>query len=77
MLLRVAELIRERPRSSPSSRCADAGHTIDDARWEAGAMADVFEYYAGAANKHLGSVVPTQDAGLGRGACACRSGCAA
>ena len=28
-------------------------------------MADVFEYYAGAANKHLGSVVPTQDAGLG------------
>jgi acyl-CoA reductase-like NAD-dependent aldehyde dehydrogenase len=43
----------------------DAGHTIDDARWEAGAMADVFEYYAGAANKHLGSVVPTQDVGLG------------
>ena len=28
-------------------------------------MADVFEYYAGAANKHLGSVVPTQDTGLG------------
>ena len=27
-------------------------------------MADVFEYYAGAANKHLGSVVPAQDAGL-------------
>ncbi|MFM7067938.1 MAG: aldehyde dehydrogenase family protein, partial [Actinomycetes bacterium] len=43
----------------------NAGHTIEDARWEANAMADVFEYYAGAANKHMGSVVPTQDAGLG------------
>ena len=52
-------------RSSHSSRSLDAGHTIGDARWEADAMADVFEYYAGAANKHLGSVVPTQDAGLG------------
>ena len=65
VLLRVAELIRERLEEFAQLEVADAGHTIDDARWEAGAMADVFEYYAGAANKHLGSVVPTQDVGLG------------
>ncbi|MFM7062104.1 MAG: aldehyde dehydrogenase family protein, partial [Actinomycetes bacterium] len=65
VLLRVATLIRERLEEFAQLEVADAGHTIEDARWEAGAMADVFEYYAGAANKHLGSVVPTQDAGLG------------
>jgi acyl-CoA reductase-like NAD-dependent aldehyde dehydrogenase len=43
---------------------ADAGHTITDARWEAGAMADVFDYYAGAANKHFGDVIPVRDAGM-------------
>ncbi len=65
VLLRVAELLRARSEQFAALEVADAGHTIEDARWEAGAMADVFEYYAGAANKHLGSVVPTQDAGLG------------
>jgi acyl-CoA reductase-like NAD-dependent aldehyde dehydrogenase len=65
VLLRVASLIRERVEDFAQLEVADAGHTISDARWEASAMAEVFEYYAGAANKHLGSVVPTQDAGLG------------
>ncbi|MFZ4519036.1 MAG: aldehyde dehydrogenase family protein [Microthrixaceae bacterium] len=65
VLLRVAALIRERLEEFAWAEVHNAGHTIEDARWEAGAMADVFEYYAGAANKHLGSVVPTQDAGLG------------
>ena len=65
VLMAVATLIRERLEEFAQLEVADAGHTIDDARWEAGAMADVFEYYAGAANKHLGSVVPTPDVGLG------------
>lgn len=65
VLMSVATLIRERLEEFAQLEVADAGHTIDDARWEAGAMADVFEYYAGAANKHLGSVVPTPDVGLG------------
>ena len=64
VLLRVAALLRERLEDFARAEVHNAGHTIGDARWEAGAMADVFEYYAGAANKHLGSVVPTQDAGL-------------
>ena len=65
VLLRVAALVRERLEDFARAEVLGAGHTIEDARWEAGAMADVFEYYAGAANKHLGSVVPTQDSGLG------------
>lgn len=65
VLLRVAELIRERREEFARLEVLNAGHTIEDARWEADTMADVFEYYAGAANKHFGSVVPTQDAGLG------------
>lgn len=65
VLLRVAELIRERLDEFVELEINNAGHTIDDAKWEANTMAEVFEYFAGAANKHFGSVVPTQDAGLG------------
>jgi len=65
VLLRAAAMMRDRLEEFAWAEVANAGHTIAEARWEAGAMADVFEYYAGAANKHLGSVVPTQDAGLG------------
>ncbi len=65
VLLRAASLIRERAEEFAQLEVLNAGHTIGNARWEAGAMADVFEYYAGAANKHMGSVVPTQDAGMG------------
>ncbi len=65
VLLAVSALIRERSEQFAQLEVLDAGHTIDDASWEANAMADVFEFYAGAANKHHGSVVPTQDAGLG------------
>ncbi len=65
VLMAVSRLIRERAEDFARLEVLDAGHTIDDARWEANAMADVFEFYAGAANKHHGSVVPTQDTGLG------------
>lgn len=65
VLLRVAQLIRERIDEFVELEINNAGHTIDDAKWEANTMAEVFEYFAGAANKHFGSVVPTQDAGLG------------
>jgi acyl-CoA reductase-like NAD-dependent aldehyde dehydrogenase len=65
VLLRAAELIRDRRDDLALAEVRNAGHTISDARWEADTMAEVFEYYAGAANKHLGAVVPTQDRGLG------------
>ncbi|MCB0977199.1 MAG: aldehyde dehydrogenase family protein, partial [Acidimicrobiales bacterium] len=64
VLLRVAELLREREDLLATAEARGAGHPIGDARWEVGAAAGTFEYYAGAANKHFGSVVPVQDAGL-------------
>jgi acyl-CoA reductase-like NAD-dependent aldehyde dehydrogenase len=64
VLMKVAELIREREDLLANAEARNAGHPIGDARWEVGAAAGTFEYYAGAANKHLGSVVPVQDAGL-------------
>jgi acyl-CoA reductase-like NAD-dependent aldehyde dehydrogenase len=64
VLHRVATLIREREDLLATAEARGAGHPIGDARWEVGAAAATFEYYAGAANKHLGSVVPVQDAGL-------------
>jgi acyl-CoA reductase-like NAD-dependent aldehyde dehydrogenase len=64
VLHRVAELLRDREDLFATTEARGAGHPIGDARWEVGAAAGTFEYYAGAANKHFGSVVPVQDAGL-------------
>ena len=41
VLARAAQLIRERADEFAETEVADAGHTISDARWEAGAMAEV------------------------------------
>ena len=37
---------------------ASAGHTIGNARWEAGNVRDVLEYFAGAVERHLGEQIP-------------------
>jgi acyl-CoA reductase-like NAD-dependent aldehyde dehydrogenase len=64
VLLEVARLLRERGEDLARTEARGAGHPIADARWEAATAADVFEYYAGAANKHFGEVVPVQQPGL-------------
>ncbi len=64
VLLRVAALIRERSEDIATTEARNAGKPIGDARWEVNAAADVFEYYAGAANKIFGETVPVQDAGI-------------
>ena len=64
VLARVADLLRERTEQFAVAESRSAGHPIGDARWEVGAAAATFEFYAGAANKHHGSVVPVQDDGL-------------
>jgi acyl-CoA reductase-like NAD-dependent aldehyde dehydrogenase len=64
VLARVADLLRERSEQFAAAESRSAGHPIGDARWEVGAAAATFEFYAGAANKHHGSVVPVQDDGL-------------
>ncbi|MCU1455502.1 MAG: aldehyde dehydrogenase [Acidimicrobiales bacterium] len=61
---RVSELLRDRAELFADAEARGAGHPIGDARWEVGAAAGTFEYYAGAANKHFGQVVPVQDPGL-------------
>ena len=37
---------------------ANAGHTINNARWEAGNVRDVLTYYAAAPERHLGQQIP-------------------
>jgi acyl-CoA reductase-like NAD-dependent aldehyde dehydrogenase len=64
VLFRVAALLRERAELFALAEARGAGHPIGNARWEAGTAADVFEYFAGAANKHYGDVIPVQDPGI-------------
>jgi acyl-CoA reductase-like NAD-dependent aldehyde dehydrogenase len=64
VLLRVAARLRERADEFAVAEARNAGKPIGDARWEVEAAAGTFEYYAGAANKLFGEVVPVADAGL-------------
>jgi acyl-CoA reductase-like NAD-dependent aldehyde dehydrogenase len=64
VLARAAEFIRQRAEDFAVLLAREAGHPIGDGRWEAANAAGTFEYYAGAANKHFGEVVPVQDPGL-------------
>lgn len=64
VLLRVADLIRQNAEELAVLEARNAGHPIADARWEVEAAAGTFEYYAGAANKLFGEVVPVQDPGI-------------
>jgi betaine-aldehyde dehydrogenase len=64
IMLRAAGLIRRdlEPLALLETRCA--GKPLADSRDEIGLVADVFEYYAGAANKHFGETIPVAADGL-------------
>ncbi len=64
VLLAASVLLRERAEQFALAEVRNAGHPIGNARWEANTAADVFEYFAGAANKHFGQVIPVADGGL-------------
>ena len=64
VLLKVSQLLRERAEDFAIAESRNSGHPIGNSRWEANAAADVFEYFAGAANKHYGQTIPVQDNGL-------------
>ena len=64
VLLRASLLIRERLEELATLEARNAGKPIRDARDEVGLAADVFEYWAGAANKILGETIPVKDPGL-------------
>ncbi len=64
VLLRTATLVRERLETLAVIEARNAGKPIRDARGEIGLVANVFEYWGGAANKIFGETIPVQDAGL-------------
>jgi acyl-CoA reductase-like NAD-dependent aldehyde dehydrogenase len=64
VLLRTATLVRERMEDLAVIEARNAGKPIRDARGEIGLVANVFEYWGGAANKIFGETIPVQDAGL-------------
>ena len=59
-----AQLLRERAATFATVEARNAGKPISDARSEVEGAAACLEYYAGAANKFFGEVVPVQDPGL-------------
>ncbi|HEV1997113.1 MAG TPA: aldehyde dehydrogenase family protein, partial [Candidatus Dormibacteraeota bacterium] len=64
VLLRAAELLRERAESFAQVEARNSGKPIGDARGEVGLAAACLEYYGGAANKFFGEVIPVSDPGL-------------
>lgn len=64
ILLRASVLVRERVETLATLEARNAGKPIQDARGEIGLVANVLEYWGGAANKIAGETLPVQDAGL-------------
>src|SRR5438128_3471308 len=64
VLTRASGLLRERLEDVATLEARNAGKPIRDARDEVGLVADVLEYWGGAANKIFGETIPVQDSGL-------------
>src|SRR5947207_1813235 len=64
ILLQAATLVRKHVEEIATVEARNAGKPIRDARGEIGLVANVFEYWGGAANKIFGETIPVQDAGL-------------
>ena len=64
VLARASILLRERLEGIATLEARNAGKPIRDARDEIGLVADVLEYWGGAANKIFGETIPVQDTGL-------------
>jgi acyl-CoA reductase-like NAD-dependent aldehyde dehydrogenase len=64
VLAEVSRLIRDRLEDLAVLEARNGGKPINAARGEIGLVANVFEYWAGAANKVFGETIPVQDPGL-------------
>ncbi len=64
VLLQAAALVRQRLEELATLEARNAGKPVRDARDEIGLVANVLEYWGGAANKIFGETIPVQDAGL-------------
>ncbi len=58
LLRRFAEAVESANEELAQLEVDNAGHTIGNARWEAGNVANVLNYYAGAPERHLGQQIP-------------------
>jgi acyl-CoA reductase-like NAD-dependent aldehyde dehydrogenase len=58
LLRRAAEAIDGAIEELAMLEVRNSGHTISNARWEAGNMRDVLTYYAGAPERHFGRQIP-------------------
>jgi acyl-CoA reductase-like NAD-dependent aldehyde dehydrogenase len=58
LLRRFAEVVDEHLEELAQLEVANAGHTIGNARWEAGNVRDVLHYYAAAPERHIGKQIP-------------------
>src|SRR5437588_417486 len=64
ILLQAATLVRQRLEELATVEARNAGKPISDARGEMSLVANVLEYWGGAANKIFGETIPVQDSGL-------------
>jgi acyl-CoA reductase-like NAD-dependent aldehyde dehydrogenase len=64
VLLRASTLLRERLEDFAAVESRNAGKPINAARGEMGIVANVLEYWGGAANKIFGESIPVGDPGL-------------
>ncbi|HTW97491.1 MAG TPA: aldehyde dehydrogenase family protein, partial [Acidimicrobiales bacterium] len=58
LLRRFAEAVDGATEELARLEVRNAGHTISNARWEAGNVRDVLAYYAGAPERHAGRQIP-------------------
>ena len=58
LLRRFSDLVGEHQEELAGLEVENAGHTIGNARWEAGNVRDVLAYYAGAPERNLGQQIP-------------------
>ncbi len=58
LLRRFSDLVGEHQEELARLEVENAGHTIGNARWEAGNVRDVLAYYAGAPERNLGQQIP-------------------
>ena len=58
LLRRFAEVVDAHVEELAQLEVANSGHTISNARWEAGNVRDVLAYYSGAPERHSGRQIP-------------------
>ncbi len=58
LLRRFADVVDDHVEELAQLEVANAGHTISNARWEAGNVRDVLMYYSGAPERHSGRQIP-------------------